>query len=268
MASFFQSSTSCLHAMPLAASLVTFTGRHPTRRATRSIAGSFHASTSSPPRHLLHRLFLSLRHVLPAVPLAASLVAFTGRHPTRLAARSIAGSFHASTSCPPRHLLHRLFLSLRHVLPAVPLAASLVAFTGRHPIGRAARSIAGTFHASTSCPPRHWLYRLFLSLVILPVPPLAASLVPFTRRRPTSRATCCIACSFLASTSCPPRHSLHRLFLALVDILPVPPRAALLVSFTSRRLAHPTVCRIPRFFRLTVRLLAAPPAVSLVSFPC
>jgi hypothetical protein len=61
----------------------------------------------------LNRSFLSLADVLPAVPLAVSLVS------------------HRSTSCPPRRSLNRLFLSIFDALPAAPLAVSLVFLTGQ-----------------------------------------------------------------------------------------------------------------------------------------
>jgi hypothetical protein len=108
---------------------------------------------------------LSLVDDLPTVPFAASLVSFTRRRLGRRAARSIACSFHASTSYPPCRLLHRLLLSLVDVLPAKPLTESLVYFACRRLPRRATRCLARCFHLSMTCPPRHSVHCLFLSFV-------------------------------------------------------------------------------------------------------
>jgi hypothetical protein len=98
-------------------------------------------------------------------------------------------------------LLYRLFLSPVDVLPA-------------------ARRIACYFHSATCCPSRCSLRRLFHSLVdVLPAAPLANSLVSFPRRRLACRGAHCIVC-FFSSTAYPPRRSLNRLFLSLVDGMP------------------------------------------------
>jgi hypothetical protein len=125
-------------------------------------------------------------------------------------------------------LLHRVFLSLVDVLPAAPLAASLVSFSCRWLSRRATRCIASFFHPSTSYLPCHSQYRLLLSLVdVLLVTPLNASLVSFPHRC-LARAARCIACFFHLSTSRPPRCSLYRLILFLLDVLPAVPLAVFL----------------------------------------
>jgi hypothetical protein len=151
-----------------------------------------------------------------------------------------------ATSCPPRRALHRSFLSLADILPAVSLAASLVSladvlpaapldaplvsFCCRRLARRSARCIACFFLSSTFCPPRCSVHRSFLSLVdVLPAAPLAASLV-----------------FFQFSTFCPPRCLLHRSFLSLVDVLPAAPLAVWLVSPNGQRVSR---C-VSRFFLL------------------
>jgi hypothetical protein len=71
-------------------------------------------------------MFLSLTDVMPAAPLAASLVALTRPGLGCPTARSIAHFFLLPTYCPPLSSLYRQFRLLDEVLPAAPLAASLV----------------------------------------------------------------------------------------------------------------------------------------------
>jgi hypothetical protein len=104
--------------------------------------------TSRPPRRSLYRLFRSILGVLPAAPLAVSLVSFPRRRLPRRVARCIDRSF--SCQC----------------LARAPFAASLVSLSCRRLAHRAARCIARFFLLLTSCPPRRSLYRLFLSLVL------------------------------------------------------------------------------------------------------
>jgi hypothetical protein len=175
-----------------------------------------------PAAPLVESLVSSLVDVLPAAPLAALLVSFSSRRLARRAARCIACFFLLPTSCPPRRSLHCLFRSLLDVLPAAPLAALRVSFSCR-PLA----------------PPRRSLHRSFLSLVdVLPAAPLAESLVSFSCRRHARRAARSVARFFLLSTSCPPRRSLNRSFLSLVDATPAAPLAASLVSVSCRRVAR------------------------------
>jgi hypothetical protein len=130
-------------------------------------------------------------------------------------------------------------------LPAALLAASLVSFSCRRLARHAARWIAGFFCLSTSCLPRRSLYRSFLSLAdVLPVSLHAVSLVSDTRRRVARRTAPCIARFFLLPTSCPPRRSLYHSFLSLADVLLAAPLAVSLVSFSCRRLARSAARRI------------------------
>jgi hypothetical protein len=89
-------------------------------------------STSCPLLRSLHRLILSVVDVLPAAPLAASLVSFPRRRLARCSAPCIARLFLVHTSAsPPRRSRNPSFLSVVEVFPAVPLAVSLVSFTRR-----------------------------------------------------------------------------------------------------------------------------------------
>jgi hypothetical protein len=189
------------------------------------------------PCHSLRRSFLPLVDALPATPLAASLDSFTRRCHARRAARCIARFFRWSTSCPPRRSLRRSFLSLVDVLPAAPLAASFVSFARRYLARRPARCIARFFLLPTCCPPHRSLYRLFrtcpsrrvlhrsfLSLADdMPDAPLAASLVSSACQRFALRSARYIACFVHSTTSFPPRLSLRRSFLSLVDVLSAAP---------------------------------------------
>jgi hypothetical protein len=141
----FLSPAGDLPAAPLAASLVSFSCQRLARRAVRCIVGFFLSSMFYPPRRSLHRSFLSLANDLSAAPLAASLVSFSSRRLARRAVRCIVGFFLSSMFCPQRRSLHRSFLSLANVLPAAPLAASLVSFSSRRLARRAARCIARFF---------------------------------------------------------------------------------------------------------------------------
>jgi hypothetical protein len=62
--------------------------------------------------------------------------------------------------------------------------------------------------------------------------PLAALLVSSACQPLTHRAACYIAGCFHSSTSCPPRRSLYRLMLSLVDVFPVTQLAASLISLS------------------------------------
>jgi hypothetical protein len=205
-----------LPAAPLAESLVSFSYRRHARGAARCIARFFLSTMPRSPRRSLHRSFLSLADVLTTAPLAASFVSFSGRRLARRTARCRACFFLLLTSCPPRRSLHRSFLSPSDVLPAAPLAESLVSFSGRRLARRAARSLRRSF-LLTSCPPRRSLHRSFLSLVdVLPAAPLAASLVSLTGQPLARVAAHDIARFFGSLPSYPPCRSLYRLFLSLV----------------------------------------------------
>jgi hypothetical protein len=78
-----------------------------------------------PPHDSLHRLFLSHGDLLPTAPLASLHVSFTHRRLARHTGRCIACFVPFSTSELPRCWLHRLFLSLANILPAVQIVASL-----------------------------------------------------------------------------------------------------------------------------------------------
>jgi hypothetical protein len=114
----------------LAALLDSVTRGRLARRAVRSVVCLILLPTSLPPCRSLHRTFHSLVEVSTGAPLAASLVYFSYRRLARRAARWIARFFLFTTPSPtsrsPRRSQHRLFLSLADVLPATPLAASLV----------------------------------------------------------------------------------------------------------------------------------------------
>jgi hypothetical protein len=62
----------------------------------------------------------------------------------------IACLFYLSTSGAPRGSLNHSFLLLVDILPAVPLAASLVCITCR------------SLYLSMTCPPHRWLYCMFV----------------------------------------------------------------------------------------------------------
>jgi hypothetical protein len=81
------------------------------------------------------------------------------------AARGITCVFHASTSCPLRRPLLRLFLSLVDVFAAERLAALLLYFSRRCLAHRTAHCIACFSLFSTFCLRDHLLHHLFLSLV-------------------------------------------------------------------------------------------------------
>jgi hypothetical protein len=130
------------------------------------------------PRRSLNRVFLSRADDTPAVPLAESLVSFSVRSLSRLAARCIAGFVLLLTCCPRRRSLICLFLSPADNTPTVPLAESLVPFSYRRRARRAACSIAHFFIFFTTCPLRRSPNRAFLSPADdTPVAPLAESLV-------------------------------------------------------------------------------------------
>jgi hypothetical protein len=74
-------------AVPLAASLVSFSCRRLACRAARCITRFSLLPTSCPPCRSLHRSFFSLADVLPAAPLAELLVAFSCRLLARRATR-------------------------------------------------------------------------------------------------------------------------------------------------------------------------------------
>jgi hypothetical protein len=175
----FLSLVNVLTAALLSASLVSFTRRGLVRRATRCITRLF-LLMSCPARRSLDRSFGSLVEVLPAAPLAAFLVSFSCRGLARHTARFIARLFLVPTFCPPCRWLYHLFRSLVQVLPAAPLAASLVCFFCRRLAFRAARCITRFCLLLTSCAPRRMLNRSFVSLaVVLSAALLAASLVSF-----------------------------------------------------------------------------------------
>jgi hypothetical protein len=194
----------------LAASLVYFCCRRLSRCAALWIARFFLSPTAFPPLRSQRCVFLSLVEVLPAVPLAVSLVSFSCRRLGRRAARCIACFVHSLRSCPRRHSQYRSFLSLADDLPAAPLTAS-------------------------PCPPCRSLHRSFLSPAdATPAALLAASLVSFSRRRHARRATRCIARFFLPRTTRTPRRLLNRSFHSLFDALPAAPLAEALVCFSRR----------------------------------
>jgi hypothetical protein len=121
-------------------------------------------------------------------------------------------------ACPPCRTPYCSFLFLVYNLLAVPHAASLVSFTGRRVARRSPYRLL--LSLGDVLPSRCSLRRLFHSLVdVLPAAPLANSLVSFPRRRLACRGAHCIVC-FFSSTAYPPRRSLNRLFLSLVDGMP------------------------------------------------
>jgi hypothetical protein len=92
-------------------------------------------------------------------------------------------------------------------------------------VDRVAHGIACFYRISMGFPP-HLAEFLFPSLVdVLPVAPLAVSLVSLACRRLSRRAARRVACFPHWSTSCPLCCSLHRLLLSLVDISPAAPLA-------------------------------------------
>jgi hypothetical protein len=150
-------------AVLLATSLISFSRRRHSHRAVHYITRFYHSPTTFPsccsqyrvfrslvevlPAALLavlilsfswgrlvrgsahpHRSFLSLADILPAARYAGSLVSFTRRDFPRCAARCIVCFLHSLRSFPPCRSLHRSFLSDADVLPAAPLAVSLVTF--------------------------------------------------------------------------------------------------------------------------------------------
>jgi hypothetical protein len=134
----FLSLADALPAVPLAASLVSFTRRRHAR-AARCIAAFFLFPTSCRPCRSLYRSLLSLGDTLPVAPLAESLVPFSRRRHARSAARYTARFFLFSTPCPPRRSLNRSFLSPADDTPAAPLVAPCVSFSFRRLVGRATR---------------------------------------------------------------------------------------------------------------------------------
>jgi hypothetical protein len=225
----FRSLDNVWRAAPLALSPVSFTSRGLARRAACRIACFSPLLTSCPPRCSLHSSFLCLVDVLPTAPLAAQLVSFSCQRFARRAARCITCFFLLLTSCPLRRSLHRSFLSLADILPAVPPAVSLVCSSCRRLAHRAVRCIARFFLFLTSCPP----CRSCLSVGdVLPAALLAASLVSFSCQRFACPAVRFIARFFFLSTSCPQHHSLYGSFLPLVDVFLAVPIAASLVSFS------------------------------------
>jgi hypothetical protein len=237
IAYFFHSSTSCppprcwlhrlfvllvnvLPAASLAASLVSFLRRRLACRATHCVAHFSWLSTSCPLRCLLDRLFLSLVDLFSAAPLRRSLdlSSLLHRRLVRRAAHCNACLFRLSMSCLPRCWLHRLFVLLVDVLPAVPLAASLLSFLRRR----------------LACRATHCVARFFLVVEVLPASRLAGSLAYFTCLPLPPHATHWIACLFHLWTSCPSCRSLYRLFLSLVNGMPPTPLVGLLVSFVGQ----------------------------------
>jgi hypothetical protein len=110
------------------------------------------------PRRSLHCPFRYAADATPAAPLAASLVSFSCRRPLAPplaislvfltgqplaygAARCIAPFFLPPTPRSPHRSLSRLFFSPANLLPAAPLAESLVSFSRRRHAGHATRCI-------------------------------------------------------------------------------------------------------------------------------
>jgi hypothetical protein len=123
-------------------------------------------------------------------------------------------------------LLDRSFLSPADARSAASLGASRVSFSRRRLTRRATRFIPRFFLCLTPCPPRRSLHGSFLYPAdAMPAAQLVASLFSSTCRRLARGATRCIARFFLPPTSCPPRRSLNRSFLALADTLPAVPLA-------------------------------------------
>jgi hypothetical protein len=85
----FLSLADVLPAVPLGASLVSFTRQSLACPAARCIACYLQSLTSLPPLRSQHRLILSLVDVLPAAPLAESLDSFPCQRLARCAARCI-----------------------------------------------------------------------------------------------------------------------------------------------------------------------------------
>jgi hypothetical protein len=112
-------------AVPLAASLVSFSCQRLARRAARFIVCWFLLPTTCPLCRLRHRSFLSR---------------------TRRAAHRIVRFFLLSMLCPQCHSLNCSFLSVGDVLSAAPLAVSVVLLSMS-----GARLIARFFHPSTCC---------------------------------------------------------------------------------------------------------------------
>jgi hypothetical protein len=171
----FRSLLEVLPAAPLSESLVSFSCRRLARRAAHYSTCFVLCWRSYPPRRSRNRSILSHTDVLPAAPLAASLVSFTCPPLASRAARCFSCFFLLSLSCQPRRSLNRLFPSLADDLSAAPLAALAVSFTSRGVSRGAAHCIARSFLLLSSCAPRWSLHRSFLSLAdVLPATPPGA----------------------------------------------------------------------------------------------